>query len=554
MSILKDDINKLPQEIEEGNIEYKRTLCKTGKEKFNNLVSQLKWRLGEGDGTAIYIIGVDDDGTFYGLNIKHYKYTLKILCAMAKKTDSTATVKKKIMYNSKYIAEVEIKRNISMRELEEVRVVFIGNTDVGKSTLISILVNGSYDNGSGNTRINMFNHKHEIESGKTSSISSDIIGFKNNVMINFETNINMTWEMICNESDKIISLIDLPGFVKYTKTTLYGLMSYYPDYICFVIAIDEKIDYIRNNLKLCLDMEKPMLIVITKTDLDDGNNRMDEIIDMLENEVTRDINVIEEEHDLEYEDFFTNIQVFTISNVNRTNVDLLTSYLGLIREKKTNREKLPTEFIINKIFCVPDVGTVISGVLTSGIIKLGDDLLLGCFKSNIENELEKEFNNLALYDDDIMEDNINVIDEELSKHNRTLWKKVIIKSIHRKQVPYKFIRAGNSASIVITEVDHKLINKHMVLISPELRFNIVQDFKIKIVDEKYIEKLEKGQQLTVNFRNSLNQIFILDIENDVLSVRLIYEPRYIKNMSYVILRDNGYKFVGQIIKTKNFYL
>ena len=153
-----------------------------------------------------------------------------------------------------------------------------------------------------------------------------------------------------------------------------------------------------------------------------------------------------------------------------------------------------------------------------------------------------------------MEDNINVIDEELSKHNRGLWKKVIIKSIHRKQVPYKFIRAGNSASIVITEVDHKLINKHMVLISPELRFNIVQDFKIKIVDKKYIEKLEKGHQLTVNFRNSLNQIVILDIEQDVLSVRLIYEPRYIKNMSYVILRNNGYKFAGQIIKTKNFYL
>ena len=53
----------------------------------------------------------------------------------------------------------------------------LGNVDVGKSTLLGVLTQGELDNGRGRARLNLFRHLHEIESGRTSSISHEILGF-----------------------------------------------------------------------------------------------------------------------------------------------------------------------------------------------------------------------------------------------------------------------------------------------------------------------------------------------------------------------------------------
>merc|ERR1711871_215729 len=63
-----DEDERLPAEVEEGPTEYKRKMVQPTPERFTKLVSQLKWRLGEGQGEAIYEIGVDDDGTVRGLS------------------------------------------------------------------------------------------------------------------------------------------------------------------------------------------------------------------------------------------------------------------------------------------------------------------------------------------------------------------------------------------------------------------------------------------------------------------------------------------------------
>ena len=42
------------QEIEEGNIEYKRKLTMTNIDRFDTLITQMNWRLNEGNGEAIY--------------------------------------------------------------------------------------------------------------------------------------------------------------------------------------------------------------------------------------------------------------------------------------------------------------------------------------------------------------------------------------------------------------------------------------------------------------------------------------------------------------------
>lgn len=52
----------LPPEVERGNIEYKLKLIDPSPVRFEHLVTQMKWRLQEGLGEAIYEIGVSDDG------------------------------------------------------------------------------------------------------------------------------------------------------------------------------------------------------------------------------------------------------------------------------------------------------------------------------------------------------------------------------------------------------------------------------------------------------------------------------------------------------------
>ena len=55
----------LPPEIEEGNIEYKCYFKDIRKQRFIELSTQMNWRLNEGNGTAYYYIGVNDNGTIY---------------------------------------------------------------------------------------------------------------------------------------------------------------------------------------------------------------------------------------------------------------------------------------------------------------------------------------------------------------------------------------------------------------------------------------------------------------------------------------------------------
>lgn len=49
--------------------------------------------------------------------------------------------------------------------------------DAGKSSLLGVLVKNDLDDGRGRARVNLFRHKHEMETGRTSSVGMEIMGF-----------------------------------------------------------------------------------------------------------------------------------------------------------------------------------------------------------------------------------------------------------------------------------------------------------------------------------------------------------------------------------------
>ena len=122
--------------------------------------------------------------------------------------------------------------------VKEVRVCVIGNVDSGKSTLVAVLTRCIKDDGRGSARKFIFNFGHEKETGRTSSIGIDIIGYKKGMQIEPEKhgNKNQSWNHIVKESDKIVTILDLCGHEKYLKTTIFGLTGLLPDYAMIVVG------------------------------------------------------------------------------------------------------------------------------------------------------------------------------------------------------------------------------------------------------------------------------------------------------------------------------
>lgn len=90
------------------------------------------------------------------------------------------------------------------------RVAVVGNVDAGKSTLLGVLTHGELDNGRGHARQRLFRHKHEMESGRTSSVGNDILGFDaTGKVVNKPDHGNLDWVKICEESAKVLN--DMAG-------------------------------------------------------------------------------------------------------------------------------------------------------------------------------------------------------------------------------------------------------------------------------------------------------------------------------------------------------
>ena len=83
-------------------------------------------------------------------------------------------------------------------------VAVVGNVDAGKSTLLGVLTHGELDNGRGTARLKLFRHKHEVESGRTSSVGNDILGFDSSGhVVNKPVHGHLDWTKICEQASKV---------------------------------------------------------------------------------------------------------------------------------------------------------------------------------------------------------------------------------------------------------------------------------------------------------------------------------------------------------------
>lgn len=219
----------------------------------------------------------------------------------------------------------------------------------------------------GRARLNLFRHRHEIRTGRTSSINKEILGFDSNGLpITYKD--YQTQEDICQESSngKIIVFIDSCGHRKYFKTTVFSLTAMHADYAILVVNALTGIDAGTNkqHLSLALALELPFIIVINKVDLcspallEQTLNRIKELISSPFC-MNKSWLVIEKEEDVaSYWNSSQNhnvVPIFLISCVSGFGINHLYRFLRMLKPSMNtaDQEKLTQEktiFQVKRIF------------------------------------------------------------------------------------------------------------------------------------------------------------------------------------------------------------
>uniref|UniRef100_A0A6C0DAQ2 Tr-type G domain-containing protein n=1 Tax=viral metagenome TaxID=1070528 RepID=A0A6C0DAQ2_9ZZZZ len=530
--------DKLDRECDDGNIEYKRELLNLDEDKFNKRLTQMKYRLFEGFGECLYFIGVGDDGSLLGLDIKEYTESIKNLEDIAIKLDCSIFKLSEANKNNCHMGEFLIRENDKNNYLD-IKIGVAGNVDSGKSTTIGTLTKNILDDGRGKARVHVFNYKHEVDSGRTSSIGHQILGFDKNGNI---INSKHSWGEIASQSVKLISFYDLAGHEKYLRTTIYGLSSIYPDYCLIMIGANMGINHMtREHIGLCINLKIPFIILVTKIDMVPQNvleETMQKINNMCKNRIRKIPYIIKNMSDII--NVIKNIKsdsivpIIQISNVTNTNLDLVKSLFHLLPMRNDYNQYVNkhVELLIDNTYSVTGHSTIVSGMLKSGTIKVNDNLLLGPF-----------------YD--------------------STYRQVKVRSIHLNYKDLKEAYAGSFICISLKNILRRDIKKGMIITSEDNNLKVaVKQFIAQIHILHSPTTIKEGYQPFVHIdhvRQAVKLLEILNIESKIednnkllrtgdkadVKLEFLIKPEYIKPGMRLIFREGKVKALGKVLEVLN---
>ena len=394
-----------------------------------------------------------------------------------------------------------------------VRVVFLGNVDSGKSTLVSVLSNNQLDNGRGAVRQQIFNHPHEQDNGRTSSIAMEF----------------------CNILDRKSILTDLCGHEKYLKTTLFGLNLVNPDYCIIVVGANMGVSKMTTeHMTAAISLGYRIIVCVTKIDICPLHILKNTVMDIKSKCVKMNRKVFEL-HDIVQDNspILHNLNILVplikISNVSGKNIDILES---LIKHLDTNRpyptHKSP-EFLIDNVYSVKGVGIVLAGTINKGILSVGQSLFLNLSEGFTEVSIRSIFN-----------------DEDS-----------VVKCIHagqhctvnirckKKDVKKKDIRVGMV-----------MVSKEHTILSREFRANIyIFHHSTTILPKR---ECQSGYQPVIHCNGIRQSAEIIHIENknnllrsnqqSIVHFRFRYHDEYIVKNSKFIFREGNTRGIGKIIE------
>lgn len=280
-----------------------------------------------------------------------------------------------------------------MNNYKELRIGILGSVDAGKSTLTGVLTTDKLDDGRGLLRAKVLKHPHEKETGRTSDVSQKYIIVKDKV-----------------NNERVIGFVDLAGHEKYLRTTISGINRCSIDYAMIIVGANMGVLRMTiEHLTLCLSMNIPTIIVITKLDIAPNNiyeNTKKDLINIIKKK-TRNLrepiilDKLETFNNIVMEKYYNNgeyykaIPIISVSNVTGIGIELLKDIVRTL-PIYNNYEYLKTKdanFIIENTYMVKGIGLVVAGVLSSGKVMKGDILHIGPFDNEFYNVQIKTIHN-----------------------------------------------------------------------------------------------------------------------------------------------------------------
>jgi GTPase len=191
----------------------------------------------------------------------------------------------------------------------------------------------------------------------------------------------------------------------------------------------------KEHLGIALALNVPVMVVITKIDICPPNileQTIQQITKILKSPGARKIPIFirDREECINTATQFVSQRIcpiFQVSNVTGENLDLVRTFLNILPHHGRYDAGADFEFSINDTFSVPFVGTVVSGIIKSGVVHAGDNVWIG----------------------------------PDSNGNFTATN---VRSIQRKRLDVPAASAGQSASFALRQVRRKDVRKGMVVL------------------------------------------------------------------------------------------
>lgn len=521
----------------------------TKDESVAQLQALLSSRLDEGHGECLFDVGLEDSGDSQGLSEAEWKAALDRIHGVLEKLKadwkilmtknvpgSEVDVGNELKKEVGCVGKIMIRRRpVDVDDTIETRIAVVGNVDAGKSTLLGVLVKGGLDDGRGKARVNLFRHKHEIESGRTSSVGMEIMGFdtKGEVVVSGVPGRKLSWEEIGKRSAKVISFTDLAGHERYLRTTVFGLLSSEPNYCLLMVAANNGlIGMSKEHLGIALALNVPVMVVITKIDICPPQilqETITQLTKILKSPGARKIPIFikSREECINTATQFVSQRVcpiFQVSNVTGERLDLVREFLNILPHHGKYDVDAPFEFHVNDTFSVPFVGTVVSGVVKSGVVHAGDTVLVG--------------------------------PDGLGQFTTTS-----IRSIERKRIPVPGCSAGQSASFALRRIRRKDVRKGMVVLLakseanpnlPVVQPKVYREFVAEVlilshattIRTKYQAMLHVGPVSQTCAIIDIDRAYIRTGDRAVVAFRFVQRPEFLAVGDRILFREGRTKGLG----------
>ncbi|SZF00762.1 unnamed protein product [Blumeria hordei] len=527
-------------------LQSKDLLLGKNDDSLQKLSTLIETRIAEGHGEFVFDIGLKDNGDSMNLEKDEWEIAVKNLTEAAKKSgaackilstknvgdeqdvDSVAPGKDKGC-NGKILVR---KQPSSMADVMEVRIAVVGNVDAGKSTMLGVLAKGCLDDGRGKARVNLFRHKHEIESGRTSSVCMAVLGYDvmGQVIAADPLGSKQSWQEIGKRAAKVISFTDLAGHERYLRTTVFGLLSCSPDFGLLIVAANNGlVGMSKEHLGITLALNVPVMVIITKIDICPPK-----ILEQTIQQITR---ILKSPGARKVPIFIKNIEdcvntsvqfvtqricpIFQVSNVTGESLGLVREFLNLLPNHGQYDAQASFEFHVNDTFSVPFVGTVVSGVVKSGVIHTGDSVFLG--------------------------------PDATGQFMTTK-----IKSIERKRIPVPLALAGQSVSFALKKLRRKDVRRGMVVVpkTEEAPPTAVREFVAEVLILSHSTTIKPKYQAMLHVGSLCQTCVIIDLDRScirtgdraLVAFRFLQRPEYIVPGDRLIFREGRTKGLG-IIKS-----